>query len=374
MQGNYVYYTFTLKDAATVTGSISGIGTCYLYDELGNREYTDRCSSETEIEWELPAGTYLFEGSPLSSSEYSLKLKSTPFNWGTVNIQWGTKFPCTVNKNIPYTVTVTGGDSSVEIFRIAASSGGVENTSETKTTVKGNLVGREGGNHTLSVYLTANYKNFGYKEVKYSYSCKPEQPSCKLTVVNNAATLNVYTKNSYVDVYKDGKWKTYKVSDYKYCLKLKGLKANTKYKYRAYMTENGYKSDYNQQTFYTAHKAKPSIKSIKVSKIKTVKYPREWHGGYYDGGGNWHSGYYTPAYTMTHYKLTVTLKKNPPKGTSTYVVINDQFVMGKGKKYTVTGKYKGKPGKKIKVYVRFGRNKGYGGLGKAVSKKVTVKK
>ena len=46
--------------------------------------------------------------------------------------------------------------------------------------------------------------------------------------------------------------------------------------------------------------------------------------------------------------------------------------MGKGKKYSVTGKYKGKPGQKIKVYVRYGRNKGYGGLGKAVSKKVKI--
>ena len=374
VQGNYVYYTFTLKDAATISGSISGIGTYYLYDERGNREYTDRCSSETAIEWELPAGTYLLEGSPLSSSEYSLKLKSTPFNWGTVNINWGgTKFPVTAGKNIPYTVTVTGGDSSVEIDRIAASSGGVENTSETNTTVKGNLVGREGGDHTLSVFLTANYKNFGYKEVKFSYSCKPESPSCKLTVVNNAATLNVYTKNSYVDVYKDGKWQTYKASNYNYCLKLKGLKANTQYKYRAYVTENGYKSDYNQQTFYTAHKAKPSIKSIKVSKVKSKKIPSRWVSGYYDVSGHWRSGYYTKPYTQTTYKLTVTLKKNPPKGASTYVVINDKFFRAKGKKYTLTDSYIGKRGKKVKVSVRFGRDKGYGGLGNAVSKKVKVK-
>ncbi|MGN0155073.1 MAG: hypothetical protein ACI4A3_11545 [Lachnospiraceae bacterium] len=374
VQGNYVYYTFTLQDAATLTGSISGIGTYYLYNELGDQKYTDRCSSETAIEWELPAGTYLLKGSPLSTSEYSLKLKSTPFNWGTVSIDWGgTQFPASSGKSIPYTVTLTGGDSSVEIYSVLYSSGGGEQTSKEQTVVKGNILLKEAGDHTLTVYLTANYKNFGNKEVKFSYSCKPAPPSCELTVANNAATLNVYTKDSYVDVYKDGKWQTYKASDYNYCLKLKSLKANTQYKYRAYVTENGYTSDYNQETFYTAHKAKPSIKSIKVSNVKTVKYPREWHSGYYDGGGNWHAGYYTPAYTMIHYKLTVTLKKNPPKGASTYVVINDQFVKAKGKKYTVTGKYKGKIGQKIKVTVRFGRNKGYGGLGKYVSKKVTVK-
>lgn len=80
-----------------------------------------------------------------------------------------------------------------------------------------------------------------------------------------------------------------------------------------------------------------------------------------------------PAYTMTSYKLTVTLKKNPPKGASTYVVINDQYLRAKGKTYTVTGKFKGKPGQKEKVTVRFGRNKGYGGLGKYVSKQVTIR-
>lgn len=79
----------------------------------------------------------------------------------------------------------------MEIYNITPSSGRVEKNSETTTTVKGKLVGREGGDHTLTVYLTAKYKNFGYKEVKYSYSCKPESPSCKLTVVNNVATLNV---------------------------------------------------------------------------------------------------------------------------------------------------------------------------------------
>lgn len=376
VQETYVYYTFTLKDAATITGSVSGIGTYDIYNAIDNREYTDNCSSETAINWDLPAGTYLLIVNPSASTEdYIMKLKSTPFNWGTVNIDWGgAQFPCTVGKNIPFTVTVTGGDSSVEIFNITPSSGGAEKTSETKTTVKGNLVGREGGDHTLSVYLIANFKNFGQKEVKFSYSCKPESPSCKLTVVNNAATLNVYTENSYVEVYKDGKWSTYKPSDYNNCLKLTGLKANTQYKYRAYVTENGYTSDYNQQTFYTAHKEKPSIKSIKVSKVKTVKIPRRWVSGYYDVSGHWRSGYYTKPYTKTTYKLTVTLKKNPPKGASTYVVINDQFFNAKGKKYTLTDSYIGKPGKKVKVNVRFGRDKGYGALGNAVSKKVTVKK
>ena len=69
----------------------------------------------------------------------------------------------------------------------------------------------------------------------------------------------------------------------------------------------------------------------------------------------------------------MTLKKNPPKGASTYVVINGKFFRAKGKKYTLTDSYIGKRGKKVKVSVRFGRDKGYGGLGNAVSKKVKVK-
>lgn len=267
---------------------------------------------------------------------------------------------------------MAGGDSSVQISDVRSSSGGCDTISDEKTTVKGILVDREGGDHTLSVFLEAANDGYGQKEEKFSYSIKPVPPSCSLIVTENAAAVAA-ADDCNIEVYKNGKWTTYKASDYEYNLRIKGLKANTKYKYRAYVEENGYKSDYNQAVFYTAHKEKPSIRSVRASDIKTRSYPKEWHSGYYDGGGIWHDGYYTPAYTMTYYKLTVTLAKNPPKGASTYVVINDQYLRAKGRTYTVEGSYKGRPGETEKVYVRFGRDKGYGGLGKYASAKVIVK-
>lgn len=375
----YVYYTFTLKEAATITGSISNIGRVFLENQIGHRvkEETD----SPAIEWKLSEGTYLLKIIPPDKGEYVLKLKSTPFNWGKCDIQWGSGFPCVVNKQIPFTVTVTGGESGVKIDSITSydyiagtyTDTNVETTDTTETTAKGTVEGRSAGDKYITVVLYHN--EYGYKRVKCPFSIKPAPPACELSVSTNKAGLTAKTKNTYVEVYKGGKWNTYKPLAYNAHLNITGLKANTKYQYRAYVIENGYKSDYAQETFYTAHKAKPVIKSVKVSKVKSKKVPRRWVNGYWDyGQSRWRSGYYTKPYTNTSYKLTVTLKKNPPKGASTYVVINGKFFRAKGKKYTLTDSYIGKPGKKVKVSVRFARSKVYGAYGKAVSKKVTVRK
>lgn len=381
VQGGAVYYTFTLKDAATITGSISGMGRSFLYNKNGNEVYRENGASE--INWELPEGTYVFTGTPSGNEKYSLKLKSTSFNWGNVNVQWGvSEFPCPAGK-LPYTVTVTGGDSRVEIYEIKPSSGSKNITSEDKMVATGNITAGKVGENSLTVVLSTS-GNFGYKKWTFPYSLKPETPAYNvydLTVSGNLATVKVNCDNSYVEIYKNGKWEAVNTSGQSAYndVVIKGLKANTQYKFRVYVMENGYKSTpSNEVYFYTAHSAKPSIKSVKVSKVKAKKYPKEWHSGHFDAGGNWHPGYYTPAYTLTSYKLTVTLKKTPPKGASTYVAISNhygelKYCKAKGKKYVVSGSYKGKPGQKIKVNVCYGRNSTYGGLGKSVSKKVTIK-
>ena len=171
---------------------------------------------------------------------------------------------------------------------------------------------------------------------------------------------------------------------------LKGLKANTAYQIKtvnfvkALSAADGKtvitsKSGYSKAiSVRTALATAPEIASIKVSGAKTDKIHVN---GYWESDGDWHPAY---DYTVTNYKITITLKSAPKglqgiKVTGAHRTGYPVWVKGTGKTFTVnasaTGNAIGKTAKLgISTYTNnFGADSGHCGYSAVLKKNVTIR-
>ena len=122
----------------------------------------------------------------------------------------------------------------------------------------------------------------------------------------------------------------------------------------------------------------PEIKSVKASGAKTKKVHVN---GYWESDGDWHPAY---DYTLTTYKLTITLK-SAPKGMQCIRVTGAHssglplWAKGTGTTFTINASAEGNViGKSMKIGVstyanKFGADSGHSGYSPAAKKTVTVR-
>ena len=128
----------------------------------------------------------------------------------------------------------------------------------------------------------------------------------------------------------------------------------------------------------TGFAAAPEIESVKISGAKT----KQVHvNGYWESDGDWHPAY---DYTVTNYKLTITLK-DAPKGMQGIKVTGAHssglplWAKGTGKTFTLNASASGnKIGKSVKIGVctyanKFGADSGHSGYSPAAKKTATVR-
>lgn len=367
-KGN-TYYTFNLEEDSEVYFDhtnlrrleLTGSG-CYVTQTVSGKKYT------------LKAGKYYLTAKA-SMGTYKLKVTKTPFNWGTIKVNWNPSnltAPC----DIPISVSLSGAEEGVHINQASG-------LSFSDNQASGTIRQQYAGYYTFAVQLT--YSGFtngiGSHIENFEYAVRPATPVLALSNITTG-TKGITAKNatgSYVciQIYEGGKWVT-KSSQNNY---VGGLKPDTLYRVRlmAYENEDGkptlWSSPSREYSVYTATTKKPQIKSAKAYSFKKKYKKKYWVSGYWDRGRKmWISGHYAGGYTYTSYKLKVTLKnKVPGKGTQ-YIVINGQRCKVKGKTYVVNGTYKGKRKKKkitVKAYTL--KSDVYGGAGSVGSKKVTIK-
>ena len=152
------------------------------------------------------------------------------------------------------------------------------------------------------------------------------------------------------------------------------LKANTKYTFKFItISQNGdgkiIESAPLTKTVKTARKVKPSVASVKASKVSVSSY-HKWvkESGHYN---------YKKLYT-THYTLTINLKKKVPGSKGLRIATTNcqpTNIKGKGKRFIVSFNVDGyHKGKKIKVYMcSWSQGGTLGGYGPEVKKTVTLK-
>ncbi len=170
---------------------------------------------------------------------------------------------------------------------------------------------------------------------------------------------------------------------------IKKLKAGTAYQFKAAVfvksvsPENGKtltaKGGVSKVlTVRTGFGTAPEIKSVRASGAKTK---RVHVNGYWESDGDWHPAY---DYTVTTYKLTVTLK-SAPKGMQGIKVTGAHssglplWAKGKGTTFTLNASAAGnKIGKSLKLGIctysnKFGADSGHSGYSPAAKKTVTVR-
>ena len=171
---------------------------------------------------------------------------------------------------------------------------------------------------------------------------------------------------------------------------LKGLKANTAYQIKSANFAKGIsaadgktvitsKSGYSKAiSLRTAIAAAPEIQSIKVSGAKKDKIHVN---GYWESDGDWHPAY---DYTVTNYKITITLK-SAPKGLQGIKVTGAHrtglpvWVKGTGKTFTINASASGNAiGKTAKLGIctytnNFGSDSGHSGYSPALKQNVTIR-
>lgn len=158
---------------------------------------------------------------------------------------------------------------------------------------------------------------------------------------------------------------------------IKGLKANTSYKFRfvnEYKGASGkiYKS-YLDKTYKTAPKVKPSVKSVTATAVSTKYIEKKVYPGHWNSSWIWVDTVVTGGYYETQYKVTV--KLNKPVSNALGLEINGKKVSGKGTTFTASfterGKLKG-TSRNILIYPYFNSSK-QPSYGVSVKVKTTIK-
>lgn len=230
-------------------------------------------------------------------------------------------------------------------------------------------------------------------------------PNIALTGKNLKATTNAITVGTAYKSYSNGVTASgtilyYKAKDAKKWsnktfaggkpMTVKKLKAGTVYQFKAanfvksLSPEDGKtvrtaKSDLSKAlNVRTGFGAAPEIKSIKVSGAQTKKVHVN---GYWESDGDWHPAY---DYTVTNYKLTITLK-SAPKGMQGIKVTGAHssglplWAKGTGTTFTFNASAAGNAiGKNVKLAIctyanKFGADSGHSGYSPAAKKNVTVR-
>ena len=258
------------------------------------------------------------------------------------------------------------------------------------------LCNDQNGNDTVSVVAyDIGYRNEGWTKYELALGVKPSKPEFTDSMVTSTHNMIELNCRNMVDTraylraeIKNGK-KWVKKLDEQVIVNgntgtthyIKGLKENTEYTVRVqYYTKVGdreIKSEYTTLKVKTGVKTKPSIKSVKLSNVKSQK---TWVDGHWVNGtvkDVWVKGHYD--YYKT-FKVTVVLSKAAPSGVIGLAMTNDaetngkpQFVkVGKDKKTFV---FSGSAaGKNLKVSFQFysdAKYKGYSPV--SSSKTVQVK-
>ncbi len=243
-----------------------------------------------------------------------------------------------------------------------------------------------------------------YFEAKHTFYFQ-NVPNLELTGMNLKATTNVITVGTAFKSYSQsavasGTILYYKAANAKKWssktfaggkpMTIKKLKAGTVYQFKAAIFVKSLSPE-DGKTVITAKgnvskvlgvrtgfSKAPEIQSIKASGAKTKKIHVD---GYWETDGDWHPSY---DYTVTTYKLTVTLK-SAPKGMQGIMVKGAHstglplWAKGTGKTFTINASASGNViGKNVKIGVctyanSFGADSGHSGYSPAASKTVTVR-
>ena len=230
-------------------------------------------------------------------------------------------------------------------------------------------------------------------------------PNISLSGQNLKATTNAITVGTAYKSYSNGVTASgtilyYKAKDAKKwsskifaagkAMTIKKLKAGTVYQFKAQIFVKTVSPE-DEKTVLTAKgnvskvlavrtgfANAPEIKSVKISGAKTRKVHVD---GYWETDGDWHPSY---DYTITDYKLTITLK-SAPKGIQGIKVTGAHssglalWAKGTGKTFTLNASAAGnKIGKSAKIGVctysnSFGADSGHSGYSPAAKKTVTIR-
>ena len=375
------WYTFYLSKRMVITGEYQSVGATFtLYGtdgKVARKLTTGKYEPSHSINEVLEAGVYkiCIDGT-YKETAYTLRLNKQEFSWGTINIAWNTNnlsAPC----KIPVKVTLTGETQGVRIYRVGGDHGIYS------TSYSGQLSVNNAGEYILEVQVEYD-KDLSSVTRRFSYTVKPGKAtlsSYDMTVGKNFIRVQNDTAYNgvinYLQFYENGKWVS-KVGGTS-TTTVTGLKADKAYKIRTIKcyTGNGkqiWGDPSKACTVYTATNKKPIIQSVKASNFKKKYVKKYWVSGYYDRGRKmWISGHWGGGYTLTTYKLKVTLKKKVPGLKTKYININGQLRKVKGKTYTINGSYKGKrKKKKITITASAVKDK-YGANGAIAKKKVTIR-
>lgn len=375
------WYTFSLTEASTVTGIYaSERGWLELYDSNDNRK--EKVNNDKDFSWALEAGSYTIKVIAGGSSsiyvgkEYALTLHMTPYDWGTLKIDWNTtnlKAPCYV----PFRITVEGSPNT-RVFM--AGDGRISYGAAVGNGWEGTLSPSTGYN-VLEVHRYAD--GYGFKIDTFEYAVKPDTDNFTSAMFKVGTTYAEIEAAGEIQMKQGNKWVTVTSSPVPGKVdvqRVNGLKPDTAYTFRAvkYIAAEGKPTIYGEPTtsatIVTASKKKVAIKSIKATGFKTKYVKREYVGGHYNIYNRWIGGHYEGGYHYTTYKLKVTLKKKVPGLKTKYLYINGQKCKVKGKSYTITQGYKGKRSrKKIKVTIYTAKDEIYQGYGPSVKKKITIR-
>ena len=374
------YYTFTLAEAATVTGTYTAEDG-WMEIEQGTG-YRQRIFPGDAISIKMAAGTYSIcvrgatsNAQKYAGKEYVFCLNAANYNWGNVQVNWNVEnltAPC----DIPFEVTLSG-------------------TTETKLdqtsamTWSGTIHQDKPGYYTFEVPLNAD--SLGKKTLEYSYVVKPQKENLlksRIQTTKNAIcianTTNYNNTLVKIQILENGNWVTKNTTfDSKSGVtRLSGLKADSKYTIRLVNCYNDgvnpavYSDPSKQITVYTASNKKPAVKSIKVYGFKKFYVKKKWYPGYWNTLNKWVSGQYQGGYYGMSYKIKVTLKDNLRRKGIKYIYINGVKckVKKNGKTYVATASYRGTAKKKkVFVYVCTAKDATYGGLSPSTKKFVKTK-
>lgn len=379
---SYDYYALELAQPSFVKVTMEGessIKSNYSGDQI------EIAKNERSIDTRVEAGKYVIQiAKPQDRlKEYRLHVTINPISFGEALIT-----PATISndKKVSVQVKLVGADPIVHLSRVDG-----ENASGHEHTLSIDGTSLSSGKKAIEVIYGDDLVGYEKKELSLLViTGKPTLSLANFTSNYNSITYSskFMSGNHYkVMLYTKRKWKKVKDLHINHSatntyidtsFKIKGLKANTKYRLRldpyTVIDSKTYQGKSSSTlTIWTGLKSIPPIKSINVANVKFKKGYRSntWVSGYWSGN-YYHPGYYIRVPSKTTFTITITLKKKL-KGTQG-LMINGEKIAGKGKtfkrKITVDGNMKGK---KYKLTIVSYKDRRYDGSSKAISRKVTIK-
>lgn len=264
-----------------------------------------------------------------------------PISWPNVEVKF--KGSLAAQKKVDFTISVKSpytGDAEIKIKDDYRSEDCEMETGGTS------LKPRDAGEFSIKGKLYTFYADMSdtlYHDFSYKFTVNPPAPRIPTTCKGNHKQLTFdgdwdasRGEGSYfiLQIYKNGKWQYVcdkkKIYSKSAALTAKGLKDNTKYKFRvqSYIPKNKKHGDLwspfsKAFSVTTASAQKPVIKSVKCKMGKPVFHKKKWIDTHWDTAfGKWIKGHYEPAYYTTKVTVTVNLKKKIPGAKGMFVFLN----------------------------------------------------